>query len=72
MEVAARRRPRWQRRRRRECGRQDQATGVICQEDSGIIGNSELEDPDETQVMEAHEVHGDLLELHRKKSRFSQ
>jgi len=27
------------RRRRRECGLQDQATGVICQEDSGIIGN---------------------------------
>ena len=35
------------------------------------IGNSELEDPDETRVMEAHEIHGDQLELHRRESRFS-
>jgi len=66
--------------RRREYGRRDQvealeveaaaATGVIYQEDSGIIGNSELEDPDEAHVMEEHEVHGDQLELHRRGSRF--
>ena len=42
------------------------ATGVICQEDSGRTGNSELKDPDETHVTEVHEVHGDQLELHRR------
>ena len=44
---------------------------MICQEVSGIIGNSELEDPDETYVIEAHEVYGDQLELHRRGSRLS-
>jgi len=48
-------------------------SGSECQEDSGIIGNAELEDPDETHVMEAKRFTVTSLSyLHRRGSRFRQ
>jgi len=48
-------------------------SGSECQENSGIIGNSELEDPDETHVMEAQRFTVTSLSyLHRRGSRFRQ
>ena len=40
----------------RRSGRQDQATGVMCPENSGRIGNIGMEEHDESHMTEAYEI----------------